>query len=654
MSVSVLIVFLSYCSPVAETRQAPAKQTGQTPAAEKQEAVGQKDEITALIDKLRTVADGDVGYIPTQSGGGFLPLGVSERGALLLGQKGPTTSGTMLELVKRGAAAVPQLIAHLEDKRVTKIAIKHEGGFGGIFFNDEYDYNSRTNKQPPQGVNRDEHNVDKHPNNHTVTVGDLCFVALGQIVNRHFNAVRYQPTACIMINSPTYSEALRKAVKQEWSDLTPQKHKESLIQDFSDPDYEARRTGACLRLGYYYPDALELLVLKQLVAPIYNKGEVGTLIRDKLYRSKDVKERKTLFDDFIAKHGDVARQGVLVYLFGDLDTQEADERGSLSPPLKDKYAACVCLIEFYGYPKDVKSTQRPHLLPTSESMQARFIDAVAFFPTTKIDKAVRAVLRSTDDDYLSRSCARYLVGRGADADIQHYVQQRLKKANKERQRQLQRLLDQLGWTQLHVAAEHGEPSIVENAIAKGADINAQAANGQTALHVAADHGMFGAIDILIKRKADLNIKDKQGRTPVQLAIAYDAAAEMLLAAGAEPSDILVAAFAGRADLVEGFLKKDKSLVKATIRGETPLHFAARLGHIKVVKVLLSSGAPVNASDGSQLTPLHRAASYGQHQVVKLLLASKADRSAKSWDGKTALDFAKESGDAKTIKLLSTK
>jgi ankyrin repeat protein len=616
------------------------------------EPARQKDEITALIDKLRTVADGDVGYMATQSGGGFLPLGVSERGALLLGQKGPTASGTMRELVKRGAAAVPQLISHLDDKRVTKMAVKHEGGFGGIFFNDEYDYNSRTIKQRPQGVNRDEHNVDKHPNHHTVTIGDLCFVALGQIVNRHFNAVRYQPTACIMINSPTYSEALRKAVKQEWSDLTPQKHKESLIRDFSDPDYDGRRTGACLRLGYYYPDALEALVLKQLSVPLYDVFEVERLIRDKLYRTKDAKERKVLFDEFVAKRGEVGRQGILLDLFHDLDMQEADEHGNLSPPLKDKYAARVCLIELYGYPKDVKSEQRPHLLPTNESMQARFIDAVAFFPTAKIDKAVQAVLRSTDDDYLSRSCARYLVGRGADADIQEYVQQHMKNANAERRMELQRMLDQLGWTSLHVAAERGEPAMVENVIAKGADINAQAANGQTPLHVAADHGSYGAIEVLIKRKANLNIKDKKGRTPVQLAIAYDPAAEMLLAAGAEPADILVAAFAGRADLVEGFLKEDKSLVKATIRGETPLHFAARLGQVNVVKVLLSYGAPVNASDGSKLTPLHWAASYGRHQVVELLLASKADRSAKTRDGKTALDFAKETGDAKTIKLLS--
>src|SRR5262249_17206092 len=156
---------------------------------------------------------------------------------------------------------------------------------GGMFFDDEYDYNSRTNKKPPDGVNRNFVNNDRHPNEHTVTVGDLCFVALGQIVNRHFSAVRYQPTACIMINSPTSWERLRIAVKSEWGKLTPQQHKESLIRDFLEPDSEFRRSEACLRLGYYYRDALEPLALKVLAEPRYDVFKVQDLIREKLYRA---------------------------------------------------------------------------------------------------------------------------------------------------------------------------------------------------------------------------------------------------------------------------------------------------------------------------------------------------------------------------------
>jgi ankyrin repeat protein len=590
--------------------------------------------------------------MPTQTGGGFLPLGTSRPAALLLGQQPPARSGVLRELVKRGAGAVPQLLAHLDDKRPTKIRVTHEGIIGGMFFYDEYDYNARTVKRRPKGVNCDKFRKVKRPRAHSVTVGDLCFVALGQIVNRHFNAVRYQPTACIMINSPTDSEALRKAIRAEWSDLTPAHHKESLVRDFVEPDDEARRIGACLRLGYYYPEALEALALKQLAAPRYDVFEAEAFVREKLYRAKDARQRQQLFDAFVAKRGEVARQGCLLELFEDLVEQEADEQRAHDPPLKEKYAARACLVELYGYPKGVKSDQRPHLMPTSNTIQARFIEAVAFFPSAKLDQAVRNILHSTDDDYLAKARARYLVGRGADDDIRRYVAKRLKGADEHRQEELQGMLERVGWTRLNVAAEAGERAVVEGLIRKGADVNARAANGQTPLHVAAEYGGFGAIDALLKHKANPNLKDRQGRTPVQIAIGQDAAVEKLLAAGAEPSDILVAAFAGRADLVKRFLAKDPASARAsTPGGETALHFASRLGHVTVVEALLAGGADVNARDESKFTPLHRAAEYGRSAVVAVLLAHKADRSAKSWDGKTPLDFAREEGDEETIRLL---
>jgi hypothetical protein len=304
------------------------------------------------------------------------------------------------------------LIKHLDDKRPTKITIKHEGFFGGMFFPDEYDYNQRTTKEPPAGVNR--RNRDGGDgDSHTVTVGDLCFVALGQIVNRHFSAVRYQPTACIMINSPTRSEALRSAIKKEWGTLTPEQHKASLIRDFREPDHQERRRGACVRLAYFYPDVMEALVLKQLAEPTYDVFEVQELIRDKLYRAKDAKERKSLFDAFLAKRGTVARQGVLLYLFEDLDTQEADEEKRISPPLKEKYAARACLVELFDYPKDVKSKDRPHISPVEDSEQARFIETLIHDKCRKIGDVVKALfLENANDDYFAPACLRCLANRG--------------------------------------------------------------------------------------------------------------------------------------------------------------------------------------------------------------------------------------------------
>jgi len=168
--------------------------------------------------------------------------------------------------------------------------------------------------------------------------------------------------------------------------------------------------------------------------------------------------------------------------------------------------------------------------------------------------------------------------------------------------------------------------------------------------------MGSTTDTLLDLKANTNIKDQQGRTAVQIGIDHDSMIEMFLAAGAETSDILVASFAGRADLVKGFLAKDKTLVGArTPGGDTPLHFAARLGHVEVAEALLANGADVNIIDGkSKLTPLHRAAEYGKSKVVALLLAHKADRNAKTWDGKTPLDFAREGRDKETIRLLEEK
>lgn len=610
------------------------------------------DDVSSLIDRLQDIAEGDIGYMPTMSGTGFLPLGSSRPSALLLDQGAPVSSMALRELVKRGAAAVPALIAHLDDQRTTKITINREGFFGGMFFSDEYDYNRRTSTRPPEGVNRDEHFSKDQPHTHTVAVGDLCFVALGQIVNRRFEAVRYQPTACIMLNSPTYSEALRKVIRAEWGGLTPERHKALLIRDFLDPDHEDRRVGACLRLGYYYRDALEPLALRQLVAPRYDSSEVVDLIHGQLYRAEDAKERKQRLGAFLASHNPVVRDAILVRLFDDLYRQEADEEHRLSTALKDKYQARACLVELFGYPENVKARDCPLVLPLSNSIQARFISALAGFPSAKLDEAVRKILRSTEDDYLATACVRYLIGRGADADIKAYVEPRLKKADAGRRAELDEMLKHLGWTPLHVAAEECDPDRVGNLLAWGADINAQAANGETALHVAARHGSFGAIERLLSRGANPNVKDKEGRMPVQLAMRYEGAAEMLLAAGAEIPDILVAARAGRSDLVRQFIQNDKRAVNArTDEGETPLYIAALLGHDEVAKVLLAYGADVNAADNYQITPLHRAAEYGHAKVVALLLAHHANRNAKHWHGQTPADFARENRQDETLRLL---
>merc|ERR1712137_1408304 len=55
-------------------------------------------------------------------------------------------------------------------------------------------------------------------------------------------------------------------------------------------------------------------------------------------------------------------------------------------------------------------------------------------------------------------------------------------------------------------------------------------------------------------------------------------------------------------------------------GETPLHWACKVGSTEIVKYLLTHGASINAMDENGDTPLHWAAEENHTEVAELLLA----------------------------------
>jgi len=273
------------------TAVAPLQSTQTTPVTvSKLEAVPTSE----LIDRLVDLTSWNYGIRTNiiavgEHGGGRLPEGL-----LMMQDPDPVPSEAVQEIVRRGALAVPELVAHLGDTRPTKVPIAESMPSNlpsslrmpiNRDFAYEYDFNSRTTKAPPgvwlpsgrwlqemptsAGIGKPSDQaieaaledqmlqVAKRSANlrmpKVYAVGDICFDLLGRIVNRQFESVRYQPSMCLEINCPSVLKEVREAATQEWGGLTPELHRQRLLDDAARPDEPSRAEKARQLLERYYP-----------------------------------------------------------------------------------------------------------------------------------------------------------------------------------------------------------------------------------------------------------------------------------------------------------------------------------------------------------------------------------------------------------------
>jgi ankyrin repeat protein len=595
-----------------------------------------------LIDRLQLVRESDYGYIPTVNGRIFLPLdreGTFEGGMLF--QPPPVPSQTMRELVRRGVAAVPLLVTHLTDARPTRLIIR--GGFGAFMIEGK-GFSRWDAIHHPLGDS-------DQPASYTLTVGDLCYVALGQIVNRYHTVVSYIPSGNVFVAPVAARPEEVAKLRREWGRLTPALHKASLLRDARRALEEREQISACKRLAYYYPDALEQLALQLLAIPTWNDEGVSEFIEEQLDTAKDAKERRQRFNAFVAKHGKPGREVLLRLLFYNLKEEEqSDERN----------AARRLLVELFGYGPKVRVADRPDFMNAIGPYEkARLIrQALIYDSSKKIDQVVRNLLVSTKDDFLARACMDRLVGRGYDADIERYCKRRIPALEGWDKEELQAALDRLGWTPLHVAAARGQLDRVPALLAAGHRPDDRARNGDTPLHLAVRGGDEPLLRLLLSHKPKLDGKDRAGLTAAQLAARADedSLVLLLLKHGCAIPDIRVAAIAGRADLVARFLKADPTSLQAKSDADrTPLHLAARHGRTEAVRILLEHKADSNASLDSGWRPLHAAAQEGHAAVARLLLLHRASPDARLKEDKlTPLHLAAHNGHLEVVRLLLEK
>jgi hypothetical protein len=225
--------------------------------------------IRQLIRRLAEIDSPDFGLSGTMSGATFLPIdGTSQPGAFLFTDHRLRSSPWLRKLVELGPKSLPFLLDALDDRTPTRLVINHGGGFGIMAFTNELWGNPvNRSEQKVLGSKRPPLRLDGEPvKTYTVRVGDVCLVAIGQIVGRPYQAVRYQPTSCIMLNSPTHDAELCRQVRAIWSSADgAQTLFDSLLLDYATQgisdgesldgwDFGANlQVDATMRLLYYFP-----------------------------------------------------------------------------------------------------------------------------------------------------------------------------------------------------------------------------------------------------------------------------------------------------------------------------------------------------------------------------------------------------------------
>ncbi len=159
---------------------------------------------------------------------------------------------------------------------------------------------------------------------------------------------------------------------------------------------------------------------------------------------------------------------------------------------------------------------------------------------------------------------------------------------------------------------------------KGADINAQDNEGVTTLMFAVQTDKTKIIDICLSEKADINMKDKEGKT----ALFHTISSFGILENVKTMTENMFGDYA-KTDYVKNYMNQKKMEETDTA--------------IRLIKLLVSNGADINAQDNKGNTLLMYAIALRNESLINEILKLNPDVNIKNKEGKTANDMAKEYG-----------
>ena len=184
--------------------------------------------------------------------------------------------------------------------------------------------------------------------------------------------------------------------------------------------------------------------------------------------------------------------------------------------------------------------------------------------------------------------------------------------------------------ELLAASMRGDESDLEQILQRPQDPNRPVNSPMGPLHFASMLGQLGIMRQLLEARAQLDDRDCEN---CQTALGFAAGVGQVLAV-----NLLLSSKADMEARREG--------------GRTPLWMASRFGKAGVVQVLLDAGAQKDAQDNDGVTPLGAACRAGYVRVVRKLLAAGANPATRNRLGLSPFQAARGRGRLRILRLLS--
>ncbi|MCJ1322088.1 hypothetical protein MMC15_007433, partial [Xylographa vitiligo] len=152
---------------------------------------------------------------------------------------------------------------------------------------------------------------------------------------------------------------------------------------------------------------------------------------------------------------------------------------------------------------------------------------------------------------------------------------------------------------IHAAARDGRRNVVESFLNANFRLaNQRDDDDRLPIHWAVSYNHQNVVELLVSRRDfDPDVKDGSGWTP------------LMIAASLRDGD----------ELVDLLIQKEADVNAANYNGQAALHFAASKNNLEVARRLIFHKATARMKDKRNQLPLHRAAAVGSVPMVKLLL-----------------------------------